>query len=349
MYVPKDRAQRTADLVQVRAAQGKKLRALYRSLGWSRDDARKFFHTSERTLRNWESGRNAIPYTALKLLRIRSYLELPGDAWRGWSISRGKLCTPEGHLLDPRDANWWSLLVRRAEVGGMALAQLGHLKSGRAGAWPGAKQRACERLATGQALACAAPQAPSGGEADARGLSLYKTSVKEPHSDGKNGINLIPFRYQPDTKEPCPSPSASPTTSAVTAASAAPGSGSASTPSSPSPWTNTCGGLVWPKLPPWQPLPPGPPPCPTLDPSARPDSAKPSAGSGESRTGCPPTGELERLADAVERTAAWLQTAGAADALKTRLNGLQSVSMAGVVPAYVERVLKRLEAAKGAA
>jgi transcriptional regulator with XRE-family HTH domain len=94
-------------VLQARVELGKKLRAMYRSLGWSRADCGKFFHTSERTLRNWEAGRNAIPYAAFKLLRIRSYLELPGSAWCGWSISRGKLCTPEGHLLDPNDARWW--------------------------------------------------------------------------------------------------------------------------------------------------------------------------------------------------------------------------------------------------
>lgn len=115
-------------VLQVRAAQGEKLRALYRSLGWSRLDAAKFFQVTERTLHNWESGRTATPAAYLRLLRIHCGMELPGAAWAGWSISRGKLCTPEGHELDPRDARWWALLVRRAEVGVQALAELAALK-----------------------------------------------------------------------------------------------------------------------------------------------------------------------------------------------------------------------------
>lgn len=91
-------------MLQVRAAQGQKLRALYRSLGWSRLDAAKFFQVTERTLHNWESGRTATPAAYLRLLRIHCGMELPGAAWAGWSISRGKLCTPEGHELDPRVA-----------------------------------------------------------------------------------------------------------------------------------------------------------------------------------------------------------------------------------------------------
>ena len=103
---------------------------MYRSLGWSRADCGKFLHVTERALRNWEAGRNAIPYAAYRLLRIHCGMALPGRAWRGWLISRGKLCTPEGHELDPRDAAWWSLLVRRASTGSEALRRLHALKAG---------------------------------------------------------------------------------------------------------------------------------------------------------------------------------------------------------------------------
>lgn len=111
-----------------RASQGRKLRAMYRSLGWSRADCAKFLHVTERCLHNWESGRHAMPFAAFKLMRIWCYHELPGDQWRGWSISRGKLCTPERHELSPHDAKWWALLVRRAEMGSEALRQLHELK-----------------------------------------------------------------------------------------------------------------------------------------------------------------------------------------------------------------------------
>ena len=80
--------------------QGQKLRAIYRSLGWSRADCAKFLHVTERSLHNWESGRHAIPFAAYRLMRIHCGYRLPGRAWDGWSISAGKLWTPEGHGLE---------------------------------------------------------------------------------------------------------------------------------------------------------------------------------------------------------------------------------------------------------
>ena len=120
--------------------QGQKLRAMYRSLGWSRADCAKFLHVTERSLHNWESGRHAIPFAAYRLMRIHCGYRLPGRAWDGWSISAGKLWTPEGYGLKPSDAAWWSMLVRRAEVGSQALKQLHEAKrlAGGAGAGHGA-------------------------------------------------------------------------------------------------------------------------------------------------------------------------------------------------------------------
>lgn len=126
---------------------------MYRSLGMTRADCGKFLHVTERCLRNWEAGRHAIPYAAYRLLRIHCGMALPGSAWRGWSISRGKLCTPEGHELDPRDAAWWSLLVRRAVVGSDALRQLHALKSGQ-------RWTAADGHGSGPAAPCAGADAP---------------------------------------------------------------------------------------------------------------------------------------------------------------------------------------------
>ena len=41
-------------VVQSRVEQGRKLRAMYRSLGWSRADCAKFLHVTERCLHNWK-------------------------------------------------------------------------------------------------------------------------------------------------------------------------------------------------------------------------------------------------------------------------------------------------------
>ncbi len=115
-------------LRQSRMEQGRKLRAMYRSLGMSRTDCAKFLQVSERSLHNWESGRYRMPLAVFKLLRLQLGYELPGKDWDGWCISRGKLCTPEGHELSPHDAKWWSLLIRRAETGYKALGELARLK-----------------------------------------------------------------------------------------------------------------------------------------------------------------------------------------------------------------------------
>ena len=53
-------------------------------------------HVTARTVALWESGHTGIPYAAYKLLRIHAGYELPGDAWRGWSIRGDKLWSPEG-------------------------------------------------------------------------------------------------------------------------------------------------------------------------------------------------------------------------------------------------------------
>ena len=71
-------------------------------------------HVSLRTVHNWNSGKHQIPVMAYKLLRLMRYRELPGQAWAGWSFSRGQLITPEGRTISGHDSAWWSQLVRRA-------------------------------------------------------------------------------------------------------------------------------------------------------------------------------------------------------------------------------------------
>lgn len=92
----------------------KRFRALLADQGLNHPDAAQMLHVSLRTLQNWLSGRHEVPYAVLKLLRLLRYMELPGDAWRGWSFSRGVLVTPEGRTISGRDGAWWSLLVRQA-------------------------------------------------------------------------------------------------------------------------------------------------------------------------------------------------------------------------------------------
>lgn len=108
--------------------QGLRLRALYRSLGWKRSECAQFFHVSARTLHNWESGITAIPYAALKLLRIHARYELPGQEWNGWVFHSGKLWSPEGHGFSPGEASCWHNLCRRAHLFGVLLKENDQLR-----------------------------------------------------------------------------------------------------------------------------------------------------------------------------------------------------------------------------
>jgi len=101
---------------QSRAEQGLKFKAMYRRLGFGATDVANFLQVTPRTVQLWVSGRVRIPYSAYKLLRVLLHYELPGEAWAGWTLSAGRLYTPEGHELDPRGFTWWSLLCRKAEM-----------------------------------------------------------------------------------------------------------------------------------------------------------------------------------------------------------------------------------------
>lgn len=156
--------------------QGFRLRSMYRSLGWSRADCAKFLRVTERCVHNWERGRHAIPHAAYKLVRLHLGYELPGRDWDGWSISRGRLCTPEGHELNPLDAKWWHLLCRRADTGMQAIRKLHALKTGRrADAGPVSAGSAAHASA-GPAAAPLPGAAGRAAASAAAGLVLSKTS-----------------------------------------------------------------------------------------------------------------------------------------------------------------------------
>jgi DNA-binding transcriptional regulator YiaG len=101
---------------QTRAMLSFRFKTLYQNIGLDRAGVAKVLHVSERTVINWEQGIHDIPYSAYKALRLMAYVELPGQAWKGWHFHSGKLWTPEGHGFVPTDSNWWSLLCRRAEL-----------------------------------------------------------------------------------------------------------------------------------------------------------------------------------------------------------------------------------------
>ena len=107
---------------------GLRLRSSRMRLGWSMADAAKYFQVTERTWHNWESGAHRIPFAVYKLCHVLSRFELPDAAWAGWSFQGGKLVTPEGRLIEPRDASWWSLMVRNARSFHTAYTEVGRLR-----------------------------------------------------------------------------------------------------------------------------------------------------------------------------------------------------------------------------
>lgn len=96
--------------------QARRFKAMYSQLGLTEVDVARFLQVTTRTVYAWISGRVRIPYAAYKLLRLQLHYELPGDAWKGWSISAGRLYTPENLELHPRDFYWWGLLARKASM-----------------------------------------------------------------------------------------------------------------------------------------------------------------------------------------------------------------------------------------
>jgi DNA-binding XRE family transcriptional regulator len=101
---------------ETRAQLAFRFRAMYRNLGWDRATCAKNLHVTQRTLHNWESGKNDIPYAAYRLLRLLNRMELPGPSWDGWCFVGGVLYTPEGRPITGKDGSWWSLLVRQAAM-----------------------------------------------------------------------------------------------------------------------------------------------------------------------------------------------------------------------------------------
>ena len=212
-----------------RAQLGYRLRAARCTLGWSIADAAKYFQVTERTWHNWESGAHRIPFAVYKLCRVLARIELPGDAWAGWSFQGGALITPEGRQIEPKDGAWWSLLVRNARSFITAYNEATRLRLLLAQI-----QAGDGKSAEGGSTGCeSAPESAAGA-----GLVTYKTMQKtlstEPINRHQDDVIMPswPILYDyPTPSTPLHAPK--PTTSE-----------SALTPSFVSPWTPTCG-LQW--------------------------------------------------------------------------------------------------------
>jgi DNA-binding transcriptional regulator YiaG len=205
---------------ETRAQLGSRLRYARCRLGWSIEDAGKYFQVTDRTWHNWENGSHRIPYAVYKLLRVLARLELPGKAWAGWRLEGDVLITPEGRQITPKDGSWWSLLVRRADGFDAAYNEAATLR-----------KMLTQIKSTVPDTASASGAAAALPGSDAVGLVSVSTSHTDPVLDSsQNDIIMTswPILYDfptPSTLLHAPKP--------IT-------SESASTPLSALPWTPTC-------------------------------------------------------------------------------------------------------------
>lgn len=85
------------------------------SAGLTQVQAAEYLGVSVRTMRNWETGSNRIPYPAFKLVRMRARAIVHVPGWDGWRFARdGALVTPDGRSFQPWELHNLQLVVSLA-------------------------------------------------------------------------------------------------------------------------------------------------------------------------------------------------------------------------------------------
>jgi DNA-binding XRE family transcriptional regulator len=84
----------------------------------SRQRAADYLGVSVRTIRHWDAGRNRVPWSVVRLLRLVRAGELGGfdDAWEGWTINRLGLFSPDGRHYVERDMRQMWLTLTQASL-----------------------------------------------------------------------------------------------------------------------------------------------------------------------------------------------------------------------------------------
>ena len=82
---------------------------------------------SPSAVKAWDRGTYRVPWSAVKLLRLFRLGDLGAlqSEWRGWSIGRAGLVSPEGRVYARGDFAWWSLTCRQAEAWRVAQGRAG--------------------------------------------------------------------------------------------------------------------------------------------------------------------------------------------------------------------------------
>lgn len=80
--------------------------------GMTQKQAAEYIGVSVRSIRNWETGVNRIPYPAFKLVRMRAKAIVHVEGWEGWRFARdGSLVTPDGRSFQPWELQNLQLVV----------------------------------------------------------------------------------------------------------------------------------------------------------------------------------------------------------------------------------------------
>ena len=84
----------------------------------NRQAAAAYLGVCVRTIRHWDAGRCRVPWSAVRLLRLRRAGELGGllDGWEGWTIWRDRLVSPDGRVFLERDMRRLWLTLTQAAI-----------------------------------------------------------------------------------------------------------------------------------------------------------------------------------------------------------------------------------------
>ena len=84
----------------------------------NRKAAAAYLGVCVRTIRHWDTGRNRVPWSAVRLLRLLRAGDLGGllDGWNGWTIYRDRLVSPDGRAYRERDMRHLWLTLTQASL-----------------------------------------------------------------------------------------------------------------------------------------------------------------------------------------------------------------------------------------
>lgn len=91
-------------------------RALRHSCFLTPEACAQYLGVSLRTVRHWDAGRCRVPWSAVRLLRLRRLGDLGAlePAWAGWTLNRNGLWSPDGKQHRPDMMKAWWLVCEQA-------------------------------------------------------------------------------------------------------------------------------------------------------------------------------------------------------------------------------------------